>query len=130
MMIAQCYRWLLAAAAAYLALLPTNAATFGRSVLFGVSSVLALSLIVAGWTGRGERIPPPGKAIVATLVAWSLWDFASIVWSVHPSYSAGELRREIAWNILVMSAFYVAACDTRAWHTLVAAALASFALLA
>src|SRR5215207_9095915 len=117
-MIAQCNRWLLAAAAFYLALLPTNAATFARSVLFGVSSVLALTLIAAGWTGRDERVPSPGAAIMATLVAWSLWDFASVLWSVHPAYSAGELRREIGWNLLVMMAFYVAARDTRAWHTL------------
>jgi O-antigen ligase len=130
MMIAQCYRWLLAAAAAYLALLPTNAATFGRSVFFGVSSILALSLIAAGLTGRGERVPSPGVAILATLGAWCAWDFASIAWSVHAGYTGGELRREIAWGLLVMAAFYVAARDTRAWQTLVGAALASFALLA
>src|SRR3989442_9728352 len=88
MMIDYCNRWLLAAAAAYLALLPTNAATFGRSVLFGVSSILALSLVAAGWTGRGERIPSPGVALLAALSAWCAWDLASVLWSAHPGYSA------------------------------------------
>ena len=130
MMIDLCNRSLLAAAAVYLALLPTNAATFGRSVFFGVASILALTLISAGLTGRGERIPSPGIAILATLSAWCAWDLASIAWSVHPGYTGGELRREIAWGLLVMASFYVAARDTRAWQTLVGAALASFALLA
>src|SRR3954469_16463872 len=76
MLIAQCQRWLLAAAALYLALMPTNAATFGRSVLFGVSSLLAVILIAAAWTGRGERISSPGYAILTALLIWCGWDFA------------------------------------------------------
>jgi hypothetical protein len=99
-------------------------------VLFGVSSLLALSLVAAGWTGRGERVPSPGAALVAALSAWCVWDFASIVWSRNPSIPPGEVRREIAWNLMVMLTFYVAARDTRSFQTLVAAALVSFALLA
>jgi len=89
-----------------------------------------LSIIAAGLAGRGERIASPGLGIIVTLSLWCAWDLASIAWSVHPAYSAGEVRREVAWNLLVMATFYVAARDTLSLQTLVAAALASFALLA
>lgn len=129
-MIELSYRWLLAAAAAYLALLPTNAATFIRSVLFGVAAALALSLLAARSRGRGERIPSPGSPLLIALAVWCLWNVASIAWSVHPMFSATELRREMVWGLLIAVSYYVAARDAQAWQTLVAAALASFALFA
>ena len=125
-----CHGALLAAAAAYLALQPTTIATYGRSVTFGLAALFALILVAAALSGRGERIPSPGIAVLAPLGAWCLWNAASLWWSVHPVYSAGELRREIAWGALMMTAFYVAARNDFAWRTFVVTALGSFALLA
>ncbi len=129
-MIENCHRWLLATAAVYLALQPTNAATYVRSVMFGLASLFALMLLLAAFTGRDERLPSPGAGVLLTLVAWCLWNFASIRWSLHPDYTAGELRREILFSLMMMVAFYIASRNTQAWHALVATALASFAWLA
>ena len=125
-----CHGVLLGAAAVYLALQPTTIATYGRSVTFGLATLFTLILVAAALSGRGERIPSPGWAVLAPLGAWGLWNAASVGWSVHPPYTAGELRREIAWGLMMMAAFYVAARNEFAWRTLVAAALGSFALLA
>jgi O-antigen ligase len=125
-----CHGALLAAAAAYLALQPTTIATYGRSVTFGLAALFALILVAAALSGRGERIPSPGLAVLAPLAAWCVWNAASVWWSVHPAYTAGEVRREIAWGVLMMAAFYVASRNDFAWRTLVAATVGSFALLA
>jgi O-antigen ligase len=49
---------------------------------------------------------------------------------VHPAYTAVELRRETAWGLIMMAAFYVSARNDSAWRMLVVAALGSFAVLA
>jgi O-antigen ligase len=121
---------LLVSAAAYLALQPTNAATYLRSVTFGVAACSALLLALAALAGRYERIPSPGRALLVTLCAWCAWNGASVLWSTNPAYTAGEVRREIVWSVLMMAAFYLAARDANALRTLVAVALTSFALLA
>ena len=130
MMIEHLHRWLLATLAVYLALQPTNAATYIRSVTFGLASLFGLLVVIASVTGRDERIPSPGAGVLLALVTWCLWDFASLAWSLHPNYTAGELRREILFGLMMMGAVYVAMRDVRAWYTLVGAALSSFALLA
>ena len=129
-MIEHAHRLLLVSSAAYLALQPTNAATTFRSLAFGFSALFALIIALAALTGRGERIPSPGKAILAALLAWCAWDAASWFWSVNPAYTAGELRREVAWSLMAMAAFYVASRDADAWRTQIGATLGSFALLA
>jgi O-antigen ligase len=125
-----CHGVLLAAAGAYLALQPTTIATYGRSVTFGLATLFTLILVAAALSGRGERIPSPGWAVLAPLGAWCVWNASSFWWSVHPAYTAGELRREMAWGLMMMAAFYVAARNDFAWRMLIAAALGSFALLA
>ena len=49
--------------------------------------------------GRGERVPSPGWSLLAALCAWCAWDAASYFWSVNPAYTAGELRREVAYGV-------------------------------
>jgi O-antigen ligase len=129
-MIDHCNRWLLGFAAAYLALLPTNAATVARSVAFGGAIVLAL--VVLGFARRDDpaEVPSPGWPILAALGAWCGWSLLSLAWSVDPAYSQTQLEREIGDSLSVMLVFYVAARDARSFRTLAAAALASFAVLA
>jgi len=129
-MIEYAYRFLLVSSAAYLALQPTNAATYFRSLTFGFSALFALIIALAALAGRGERIPSPGMPILASLLAWCAWDAASYFWSANPAYTAGELRREMAWSLMMMAAFYIVARDAGAWRTQVGATLGSFALLA
>jgi O-antigen ligase len=123
-------RALLVAAGIYLALLPTGWATAARSIAFGVSAALALLVLALSRSGRGESIPSPGSAILLALLIWSGCAVASASWSVHLAYTLGEFRHELAWGLLTMVIFYIAARDREAWRALVAVALMSFALLA
>jgi O-antigen ligase len=129
-MIEHCNRWLLGFAAAYLALLPTNAATFAHSVAFAGAIALTLCMIGFGQRERSARIPPPGWSIGLPLLAWALWSLASQAWSIDPGYSETQLEREVGDSLAAMLVFYVAARDARSFRTLCAAALASFAVLA
>jgi O-antigen ligase len=104
----RCQRGLTIAAAVYLALLPSNAISFWRSLAFGVAVVLALALTTAAWRGAVPRLPSPGRAIVPALAAWSLWAAASLAWSIDPAFTLGELRSDLAWGLLTALAFYVA----------------------
>jgi len=129
-MIDHCNRWLLGFAAAYLALLPTNTATFPRSVAFVGAVAFGLCALYNGLRVRVGGVPPPGWIVGLPLVAWSSWSLASLAWSIHPEYSRTQLEREIGDSLVVMFVFYVAARDAKSFRTLAAAALASFAVLA
>jgi O-antigen ligase len=120
---------LLVAAGVYLALLPTGWATAARSIAFGASAALALLILALSRSGRGESIPSPGRAILLTLSLWLGCAVASASWSVHLAYTLGEFRHELAWGLLTMAIFYIAARDREAWRSLVAVVLVSFALL-
>lgn len=128
-MIDHCNRWLLAFCAAYLALLPTNVATFVHSVAFVGTIVFALCATFAA-RGRDGSVPPPGWLVGVPLAVWCAWSLASLAWSVHPAYSQSQLEREVGDSLLVMFAFYVAARDAQSFRTLAGAALAGFAVLA
>jgi O-antigen ligase len=132
-------RWLGGFAAAYLVLLPTNAAVAPRSVAFGGMLLMLLVLGIAavrahrrGNTPSGPDItlPGPPPVISATFAAWALWSAASWFWSARPDYSAEEIRRDILDAALVATAFYLAARDAFALRVLMGLALASFAVLA
>ncbi|MGE5089473.1 MAG: O-antigen ligase family protein [Candidatus Levyibacteriota bacterium] len=122
-------RWLLASAAIYLFLLPTNTATIVRSVTYGIAAVCA---IVAWIAARRSPTPIPmaGRTVLVPLFAWAAWSWASLAWSVDPQYSLGQLEREVTDSLLVMLAFYVAARDARSLRVLVVAALSGFAFFA
>jgi len=121
---------LLVAAGAYLALLPTGAATFVRSLAFGTAALLAVMLVIRSARQAGPRLPSPGRGVPLAIGVWALWSTASLAWSVHPALTGGELRREVAWSLLTMVAFYVAAADADGFRRLVAVALAAFAVAA
>jgi O-antigen ligase len=123
-------RWLLAFAAAYLFLLPTNAQTFARSLAFGGAGVCALVACLAAWRNRATRIPLAGPAILVPLALWAAWAVGSLAWSVDAAYSRGQLAREVMDSLLAMFIFYVAAADARSFRTLIGTALASFAFFA
>ena len=120
-------KWQLWSAAAYLALLPSNAWTFARSLAFGLTCSFAALILVGSWTGRWERIRSPGTIILCTFLGWSAWSIASLAWSIHPDYSATQLKREIGWSLLTAAAFFVAPRTAQAWRVLQVTALAAFA---
>ena len=122
--------WQLWAAAVYLALLPSNAWTFARSLAFGLCAGLGALILIAGWAGRTTRVPSPGPAILSTLLLWCAWSVASIGWSIDIDYSMGQVKREIAWSLLAIVGFYVAPHSASAWRTLVGVALLTFAVYA
>ena len=123
-------RWLLAFAAAYLFLLPTNAATFPTSVAFGGAAIFAIAAFAVAWRQPVTRIPLAGASILVPLAVWALWSCASLAWSIDPHYSRGQLAREVMDSLLAMFIFYVAARDARTLRALIATALASFAFFA
>ncbi|HVO90837.1 MAG TPA: O-antigen ligase family protein [Casimicrobiaceae bacterium] len=125
-----CNRTLLGFAAAYLALLPTNAATFARSLTFGVSGVCALILVVLSLRGRAPRVPYVGTPILLPLLLWVGWSTASLAWSVEPSYSSGQLAREVMDSLLAVLIFYMAPYNARALRVLVTCAFASLVVFA
>ncbi len=121
---------LLVAAGAYLALLPTSGLTSVRSVAFGTAALFAVLLVVRSVRQADPPLPPPGRAVPAAIGAWATWSTASLAWSVHPAFTRSELRGEVAWALLTMLAFYVAAADAHGFRRLVAVALATFAVAA
>lgn len=122
--------WQLGAAGAYLALLATNALTFGRSLAFGVAALLAVLLVIRSLRTvpfEASRFP---VAIIVAFAFWCLWSTSSLAWSVDPEYSAGQLRREVGWTLVAVLIFAVASRDARSWRRLVATMLLAFACLA
>jgi O-antigen ligase len=120
-------RWLLAFAGANLFLLPTNAVRFAHSITFGGAGILAVIAFFVAWRNEVTRIPLAGPSILVPLFVWAAWSCASLIWSVDPAYSLGQLEREVMDSLLTMLIYYVVARDARSVRTLIGAALASFA---
>jgi len=132
-------RWLVGFAAAYLALLPTNAAVAPRSIAFGGLLLMLVLLAVAVGRARttagtaagpGPTLPAPPRAITVAFAGWALWSAASWFWSVRPAYTADQLEREVFDTALVAAAFFLAARDALAFRVLIGFALGGFAVLA
>jgi O-antigen ligase len=127
-------RWLAGFTAVYLFLLPTNHGTYLRSIAFGGS--LLFVMFTVGWSLRERgrrpeaRIPLPPWSITLTVAAWFAWSAASYFWSVKPSYTAGQLAREVTENVLLIIAFFIASCDIVTLRRYAATALASFVIMA
>jgi len=127
-------RWLAAFTAGYLFLLPTNHAIYVRSIAFGGSLLFAAFAFAWSLRERGvrpeARIPLPPWPLALTIGAWFAWSAASYFWSVKPHYTASQLSREVAENVLVIAAFFMASTDTVTLRRYVATALASFTIMA
>ncbi len=130
LLVARCRRWVLVAAAIYVAVMPTNALNFWRSFSMITGGACTVVLLIAGWRGRSERIPSPGWPLLVACAFWGVWSLLSIAWSVHPEYSWAQAKGEVLWSAIVASIVYVAARDADAWRLLVTVVLASFAGIA
>ena len=117
---------LIVGASAYLLLLPTGALSFWRSLAFASSALLALTVVVLA-RSSGQPVPSLGKAIPAAIGAWALWSAASVAWSVDPTFSLQEAKGDIAWGLVTMAIFYVAATSRDGFRVLSAALLAGLA---
>ena len=118
---------LLIAAAAYLALLPSNALSFWRSLAFACAAAVAVGFVVAMVREPKRRVPLPGIAVPLALAAWSAWAIASLAWSIDPAFTARELKSDLAWALLTTVIFYVAGTAAAGWRVLAGAALAGLA---
>jgi len=121
------YRALAGAAAAYLALVPSNALSFWRSTFFGIA--LLAALVVGARAARAGRLGPgPGRALGATFTAWALWCCASLLWSIDPGQTASSLRGDLLAGIASFAICYVAsAVRPDGWRWLAGALLAGLA---
>lgn len=115
------------AAAAYLALLPSNALSFWRSLAFASAALIAAWLIVAMLRAPPLRVPLPGRAVPLALAAWSLWSIATLAWSIDPAFTARELKSDLAWGLATIAIFYVAGTSLAGWRAMAATALAGLA---
>jgi O-antigen ligase len=122
--------WLLwVSATAYLSLQPTGVATYARSLAFALAAYFTIVIFIASIAGWRERIVSPGAPLLIALAAWSLWATASWSWSVHPEYTADELRREVLFTLMVMATFYLVAFSATAWRALVTVLFMGFAVV-
>lgn len=119
-------RGLALATAAYLALLPSNALSFWRSLAFACAALLAAAVVGASLRGRAAPIPGPGRAVVAALGAWSAWACASLAWSIDPAFTVAELKSDVAWGLVGALACYVAVAGGHG-RTVAAAVLGALA---
>ena len=117
---------LIGCACAYLMLLPTGALSFWRSLAFAASAVLLL-VVVATARSSNAPIPATGRAIPLSIGAWALWSTASALWSVDRAFSLHEIKGDIAWGLVTMAIFYVAAALRGGFAMLSATALAGLA---
>ena len=101
------------AAAAYLALLPSNALSFWRSLAFASAAFCTAWLIVAMLRAPALRVPLPGRAIPLALAGWSLWSIVSLAWSIDPAFTAGELKSDLAWGLVLDSLVFAAEAEIR-----------------
>ena len=97
-----------------------------RSVAFALAAVCTAALLAGPYA---VRVPSPGRSVTWSLAFWCAWSFASVTWSIDPSYTAAELRAEIVWGVLTMTVFYVIASIDRAWRPLLATVLVTAAVM-
>jgi O-antigen ligase len=100
---------LLVAAGAYLAMLPTGALSFWRSLAFGLASLATVAVLAHDRRSDGRSVGLPGAAIPTVVLAWAVWSCASIAWSVDRAFTAGEVKADVLWGVATMAIFYVAA---------------------
>lgn len=114
---------LLAWASVYLVFMVMSGHTYIRSVAFTLALALAVWLVLGAILSDGEPIPQPPRPLLIALAAWSGWSAASLLWSVHPAFSAAELGTEVGWGLCTVFIFYVAARSGFALRTLVLTAV-------
>lgn len=121
---------LLVWASVYLVLVAMTGHTWFRSIAFGIALIFALWLIVGAWLSDAPPIPWPDTYLLVGIAAWAGWSTASVLWSIHPDYTRGELGTEIVWGLATVVIFYVAVRTARAYRVLLTTAIGICAVLA
>jgi len=128
-MTGNCNRWLVALAAANLALQGTNFGTFWKSATY-VAIVLLLPFVLRDAHARAElAVPRPPRAVVIPLVFWLAWTGLTWFWSIDPNYTRAELKGELLDLSFFIALFYVVPYTAQAWRTVVGSSLFAFAVL-
>lgn len=128
-MTGNCNRWLVALAAANLALQGTNFGTFWKSATY-IGMLVLLPFALRDARSRAElSVPLPPRSILAPLVLWLAWSGLTWFWSIDPAYTRAELKVELVDLAFFMAVFYVVPYSTSAWRTIIGSSLFAFALL-
>ena len=69
------------------------------------------------------------RAFVASAIVWCAWCAASLLWSVDPDYSEGEVRREVVYGALAFLVFFAGTRTFAQLHRWVVVILAASLLL-
>jgi O-antigen ligase len=116
-------RVFLACAAAFLVCAPFPSSA-GWRVFFLVSA--AIALMVDAWREHAalgvRRVP---RAVALAWLAWLALAVLSLAWSLDPSYSLDEIRREILYGALAFLVFFLGTIEPARLHLWVKALLAA-----
>ncbi|MBI2311616.1 MAG: O-antigen ligase family protein [Betaproteobacteria bacterium] len=101
------HRSVLIPAAVFLFILP-----FNHTVALRLTSLLLAGLVaVFVW----RRDPPPPVPFKLPLLLWSGIAVASLLWTIDPDYSLGEVKNEIGYAIAAFLVFYGLAGSDLEW---------------
>jgi len=120
----------LAAAAAFLFVLPFSSSAALRNALLAIAAGCVLYEAV-----RGTAVPPrlPPWRVLGPFLAWTAWCLASVAWSVDPAYSIAELRPGLLYPLVAFLVFHALTADAAGldrWAWALAAGLVALALVA
>jgi O-antigen ligase len=114
-------RLLLAPPALLLLVLPFAHTTALRS--------LALALTVAAAIYVWSRDPGPAVPLKLPLALFAGLALASLAWARHPAYTLGEIRADVALDVVYFLAFFALTRERRHWNVFRVALLAGLAVM-
>ncbi|MDQ6619498.1 MAG: O-antigen ligase family protein [Pseudomonadota bacterium] len=124
-----CTRWLVATAAAYLALQGTNFGTFWKSATYIGMLLLVMCVVIDADARRELRPPAPPLIVVVPFLFWIGWSALTWWWSIDPDFTRHELKGEALDLALMATLFYVVPFTTSAWRLIIGSSIGAFALL-
>jgi O-antigen ligase len=119
----------LVACAIYVALLPTNDATFIRSWTLGIGCLSALVETTIAARAR-KPLPSPGGFVLVALLLWGAWVMVSWTWSIDRPYTLSQIEREALQTGLAIGLVYATSRDDRSFRVLAGATIGSFVFFA
>jgi O-antigen ligase len=86
---------------------------FTHTVALRLTCLFAAALVAlySGW-----RLPRPPLPCKLPLLLWAGICALSLAWSIHPGYSAGELKNEVGYVMIAFLAFFYTTGTEAAWR--------------
>ncbi len=117
-------RFAIAAACAFLVVLPVTHTVGIRTTALGLVALAAIVL----W--RRERATLPPRSLLAAMAAWGALAVATLAWTIDFEYSQGEVRNEVLYPAVAFLAFHALTPDEARWRLWVRTLTASAGIIA